>query len=103
MKDFYVVAKKDLEPNLPHSADWPKIIAYSYKTKSFLLIEGKGHGFNGTVLPDQIAREPRWNQLFLDLNALWFLSFIDSTTYSSTSDFEKILKVKTGFIDVISS
>ncbi|BAV72282.1 hypothetical protein PCAU_0073 [Pseudomonas chlororaphis subsp. aurantiaca] len=94
---------KDLEPNLPHSTGWPKIIAYSHETKSFLFIEEKGHGFNGTVLPDQIAREPRWKQLFLDLNALWFLSFIDSTTYPSTSDFEKALQAKTGFIKVVSS
>lgn len=103
MKDFHIVAKKDLEPDLPHSADWPKIIAYSYETKSFLFIEGKGHGFNGTVLPDQTAREPRWKQLFLDLNALWFLNFIDSTTYPCVSDFEKSPKSKAGFIEIISS
>jgi len=82
MKDFHIVAKRDLEPNLPHSTDWPKIIAYSYEKKSFLFIEGKGHGFNGIVFPDQTSREPRWEQLFLDQDALWFLNFIDNTTYS---------------------
>lgn len=90
MKDFHIVAKKDLEPDLPHSADWPKIIAYSYETKSFLFIERKGHGFNGTVLPDQTARESRWKQLFLDLNALWFLIFIDSTHTPALATLKKV-------------
>ena len=47
MDSFYTVAKVDLEPEYPHSTDWPKVIAYSYKKNSFLLTEGKGHGFKG--------------------------------------------------------
>ncbi|AZD05692.1 hypothetical protein C4K26_0258 [Pseudomonas chlororaphis] len=103
MENFYVVAKKDLAPSLPHSSDWPKIIAYSYETKSFLFIEGKGYGFNGIVLPDVTAREAKWKQLFLDLNVLWFLDFVDSTPYSSVNDFENALKTKKNSIEVISA
>ena len=47
MDSFYTVAQVDLEPEYPHSTDWPKVIAYSYKKNSFLLTEGKGHGFKG--------------------------------------------------------
>ena len=47
MKEFYVVARRDLLPGAAHSAEWPKIIGYSYNDKSFLFLEGKGHGLMG--------------------------------------------------------
>ena len=77
MKEFYIVAQSDLAPNLPHSSEWPKIIGYSYKKKSFLFIEGKGHGLTGGELPESAAKQPKWRDIFIALNTEWFLSVLD--------------------------
>lgn len=79
MDRFYVVAKLDLEPEYPHSNDWPKVIAYSYKTNSFMLVEGKGHGFKGVVVTELKARNPTWNHLFSELKAQWILDSLSSS------------------------
>jgi hypothetical protein len=53
MKEFYVVAQEDLVSDLPRSSEWPKIIGCSYKDKSFLVLEGKGHCLMGGECQDQ--------------------------------------------------
>ncbi|WP_339523610.1 hypothetical protein [Pseudomonas sp. EL_65y_Pfl2_R96] len=103
MKDFYVIGKKDVEPEIPNSPDWPKIIGYCYENNSFIFIEGNGHGFNGIVLPELIAREPRWDRLFKILDADWFLNLIDSTPNLDKTSVENHIKSKTNTIEIIKS
>ncbi|MCK9818413.1 hypothetical protein M1B35_30900 [Pseudomonas sp. MAFF 302046] len=50
MKLYYVIAEKDLYPQYPHHADWPKQIAYCLQDRSIMLTEGKGHGLAGSVI-----------------------------------------------------
>lgn len=87
MKEFYIVAQRDLAPNLPHSSEWPKIIGYSYKDKSFLFIEGKGHGLMGGELPEPAAKQLKWRDIFITLNAEWFLAFLEQMNLTNEKDF----------------
>ncbi|KAB0525670.1 MULTISPECIES: hypothetical protein [Pseudomonas] len=92
MKDFYVIAKKDLEPNLPHSTDWPKIIAYSYEDEKLLFLAGKGHGISGFELPASETGASDWTDLFLELNATWIPDLLKNSNFSCLDDFLKSLK-----------
>ncbi|WP_192553244.1 hypothetical protein [Pseudomonas sp. IzPS59] len=103
MQNFYVIGKKDFEPEIPNSPEWPKIIGYCYETNSFLFIEGNGYGFNGIVLPEAIAREPRWDRLFEILDANWFLQLIDNKPRPDKALMETNIKSKTGIIEIIQS
>jgi hypothetical protein len=103
MKDFYVIGKKQCAPEIPNSPDWPKIIGYCVEDNSFLFIEGNGHGFNGIVLPEIIAREPRWDRLFTILDAHWFLAFIEKNTNFDKALVENEIKNKTNSIEIIKS
>lgn len=67
-----------MDPERIHSAEWPKIIAYSFKNKEFLIIEGKGYGYQGVALPELRALEKIWNDLFIALDAEWFLKIIEA-------------------------
>ncbi|WP_079204197.1 hypothetical protein [Pseudomonas sp. CC6-YY-74] len=87
MKDYYVIAQKDLSPNAAHSSEWPKIIGYSYKDKYFLFLEGKGHGLMGGELPESTAKQLKWRDIFIILNAEWFLDFLDKTHAKDETDF----------------
>lgn len=48
MDNYYIIARKDQDPESIHISEWPKIIAYSLKTKKFLISEGKGYGCEGS-------------------------------------------------------
>lgn len=87
MREFYVVAQRDLTPELPHSKEWPKIIGYSYKGKAFLFLEGKGHGLMGGELPEPTAKQLKWRVIFITLNAEWFLIFLDQKNFTNEKDF----------------
>ena len=101
MKEFYIVAQRDLAPNLPHSSEWPKIIAYSYKDKSFLFIEGKGHGLMGGELPESAAKQPKWRDIFITLDAEWFLVLLGKKKFSNENDFLDELTEKIGAADIL--
>jgi hypothetical protein len=103
MKDFYVIEKKEFEPEIPNSPEWPKIIGYCVEDNSFLFIEGNGHGFNGIVLPEIIAREPRWDRLFTILDAHWILTSIDNNAPISRTLLERQIKSKAKEIEIIKS
>ncbi|MGE1155810.1 hypothetical protein [Pseudomonas kitaguniensis] len=103
MRDFYVIAKKDAEPKISNSPDWPKIIGYCYEDKCFIFIEGNGYGFNGIVLPEHIAREAKWDRLFTELHAHWILSSIENFKFSDRISFEAHLKFKNHLIEILKS
>jgi hypothetical protein len=87
MRIFYVIAKKDMEPTLPHSSEWPKVIGYSYKDNYFYLAEGKGHGFAASDMPETKAKRPEWLEIFTTLGMLWFIDLIDNTNFVDEHDF----------------
>ena len=103
MDSFYTVAKVDLEPEYPHSTDWPKVIAYSYKKNSFLLTEGKGYGFKGVAVTELEARDPTWNHLFSELNAHWFLDRLSSSPFINEDDCVQSITSKHGSLDILKS
>lgn len=103
MDRFYVVAKLDLEPEYPHSNDWPKVIAYSYKTNSFMLAEGKGHGFKGIIVTQLEARNAIWNHLFSELKAQWILDRLSSCSFANEADCAQSITSKHGSLEVIRS
>lgn len=101
MKEFYVVARRDSAPDLPHSSEWPKIIGYSYKDKSFLFLEGEGHGLMGGELPEPAAVQLKWRDIFIALNAEWFLVFLDQKKFTNEKDFLDELSKEIGAPDII--
>jgi hypothetical protein len=68
-----------------------------------LFIEGNGHGFNGAVLEESLAREVRWDGLFTELDAHWFINLIDNTGLPSKDVFVKQIKTKLGAVEIIKS
>ncbi|MHC8394212.1 hypothetical protein ACYZT8_11210 [Pseudomonas sp. LB3P93] len=101
MRTFYVIAKKDMEPTLPHSSEWPKLIGYSYKDNYFYLAEGKGHGFAANDMPEAKAKRPEWLELFTVLDILWFIDLIDNTSFVDEHDFLIQLKKLIGDPEII--
>jgi hypothetical protein len=87
MKDYYVIAQQDLSSGAAHSSEWPKIIGYSYKDKTFLFLEGKGHGLMGGELPESAAKQLKWRDIFITLNAEWFLAFLDKNNITNEEEF----------------
>jgi len=87
MQDYYVIAQQDLSLGAAHSSEWPKIIGYSYKDKSFLFLEGKGHGLMGGGIPESVAVQLKWRDIFIALNAEWFLAFLDQKNFTNEEDF----------------
>lgn len=103
MNEYYVIAQKTVEPVFPNSPDWPKIIGYCYEQNTFLFIEGDGHGFNGAVLEESVAREVRWVGLFTELDACWFLNLIGNAKFPSKDAFIDQIKSKSGVVKIIKS
>nr|WP_298136547.1 hypothetical protein [uncultured Pseudomonas sp.] len=101
MKDYYVIAQQDLSPGAAHSSEWPKIIGYSYKDKSFLFLEGKGHGLMGGELPETVAKQLKWRDIFIALNAEWFLVFLDQKNFNNEKDFLDELAKSIGTLDIL--
>ncbi len=101
MRDYYVIARKDLLPGAAHSSEWPKIIGYSYKDKSFLLLEGKGHGLMGGELPETIAKQPKWRDIFVVLDVEWFLDFLEKSPPADESSFVGEVSKKIGPLEVL--
>jgi hypothetical protein len=96
MKLYYVIAEKDLYPQYPHHADWPKQIAYCLQDRSIMLTEGKGHGLAGSVITLAAASEPHWWAVFTALQAEWFLSFIEEGRFADEGEFTAALSEKIG-------
>lgn len=101
MKDFYIVAKRDLAPSAPHSKEWPKVIGYSYEYGSFLLLEGKGHGLMGGELPEAIAKQQKWRDIFVVLDVEWFLDFLEKTPPANESVFVSEVSKKIGSLEIL--
>jgi len=101
MKDYYVIAQQDLSPGAAHSSEWPKIIGYLYKDKSFLFLEGKGHGLMGGELPESTAKQLKWRDIFITLNAEWFLVFLDQKKITNEKDFLDELTKEIGDPDIL--
>ncbi len=92
MKDYFILAKKDIPSDSPHDSDWPKFIAYSYEHKCLLFSAGKGHGLSGFELPEAEAADPEWRPLFVELDALWILDFLKLSKNPTLNDFTQSLK-----------
>lgn len=41
VRNYYVIAEKDLVPELPHSSEWPKLIGYCYADDYFLFLKAR--------------------------------------------------------------
>lgn len=87
MKNYYVIAEKDLTPSQPHSSAWPKIIGYNPIYRKFLFMEGKGHGLMGGEVCQDSASLAKWHDIFVELNAEWFLDFLNLNIFSDENDF----------------
>ncbi|MFG0382898.1 hypothetical protein ACF8C6_18300 [Pseudomonas sp. zbq_18] len=87
MKHYYVVAEKDPYPAESHSSEWPKVIGYSFVHRSFLFMEGKGHGLMGAEIRQDTTALARWRDIFVELNAEWFLDLLKLNTFSDESEF----------------
>lgn len=103
MNNYYVIGKEEFEPEIPSSPEWPKIIGCCHENKSFIFIEGNGHGFNGIVVSETIANESRWDRLFKILDANWFLKLITSTKSIEKTSIENHIKAKRKIIEIIKS
>lgn len=101
MRIFYVIARRDMEPNFPHSSNWPKIIGYSFEDKYFHLSQGKGHGFAANVMPEWKARRPEWTEIFTTLDSTWFLDMIANNNFSSEKAFLEKLTAHIDNVDTI--
>ncbi|MCD5989298.1 hypothetical protein KDX30_15415 [Pseudomonas sp. CDFA 553] len=103
MKNYYVIEKKEFEPEIPNSPEWPKIIGYCHENKSFIFVEGNGHGFNGIVVSETIANEPQWDRIFKMLDAYWFLKMINTPPELDKISLENHIKAKRNVIEIIKS
>ncbi|MGA3828081.1 hypothetical protein [Pseudomonas chlororaphis] len=101
MREFYIIAKKDMTPELQHSSEWPKLVGYSYQDNYFFLSEGKGYGLGANDMPESKAKRPEWLELFKALDIVWFFDFIDNNTFFDEDDFAKKLKKMIGDIETI--
>lgn len=95
MDNYYIVAKKDLDPEHTHNSEWPKIIAYSLRSKKFLISEGKGYGCEGIAIPELRALEKKWHEFFMALDAQWFLKVIESENNLSEDELVALIQSKT--------
>jgi hypothetical protein len=77
MKQYHLIAERNLAPRDVHGSEWPKVIAYSFTDRSFLFLEGKGHGFMGAEVQLNETSLDRWQDLFIDLDAQWFLDLLN--------------------------
>ena len=103
MDNYYIVAKKDLDPDHTHSSEWPKIIAYSLKSKKFLISEGKGYGCEGIAIPSLRALDKKWYEFFIALDAQWFLKVIEAKNNLTESELAALIQTKTGSIEIITA
>lgn len=103
MDNYYIVAKKDLDPEHTHSSEWPKIIAYSLRSKKFLISEGKGYGCEGIVIPELRALEKKWNEFFIALDAQWFLKAIVAENNLTENELAALIQTKTGSLEIITA
>lgn len=103
MDNYYVVAKKDLEPEHTHSSEWPKIIAYSLRSKKFLISEGKGYGCEGIAIPALRALEKKWYEFFTALDAQWFLKAIEAKNNLTENELAALIQTKTGSLEIITA
>ena len=92
MKHYYVVAEKDPYPAEPHSSEWPKLIGYSFVHRTFLFMEGKGHGLMGAEVHQDSASLTKWRDLFVELGAEWFLNLLQLNTFLDEDEFLTKLK-----------
>ncbi|PYC29506.1 hypothetical protein DMO17_02095 [Aquipseudomonas alcaligenes] len=102
MKYYYIVAGKDLYPAEPHSSEWPKLIGYRFVHKTFLFMEGKGHGLMGAEIDQHSPSLSKWQDLFVTLDIEWFLDFLRLNTFSDESDFLSKLTAIRGQPEIIS-
>lgn len=103
MGNYYIVAKKDLGPEHTHNSEWPKIIAYSLRSKKFLISEGKGCGCEGIAIPELRALEKKWHEFFMALDAQWFLKINESENNLSEDELVAIIQSKTGSLEIITA
>lgn len=100
VRNYYVIAEKDLVPEQPHSADWPKLIGYCYDDDYFLFFEGKGHGLSGTAVPACGGKKAEWLKIFAALDVEWFMSWLETLKFTSEEAFTLALTKKTGSLGV---
>ncbi|MET0774759.1 MAG: hypothetical protein ABWZ65_04615 [Pseudomonas mandelii] len=100
VRNYYVIAEKDLVPEFPHSSEWPKLIGYCYADDYFLFFEGKGHGLGGSAVPVHKANNAEWLKLFSALNAEWFLELLKTSRFASEEAFTLALTAKIGSLEV---
>ena len=92
----YLVAEKASYPAESHSSEWPKVIGYSFVHRSFLFTEGKAQGLMGAEIHQDSTALAKWQDIFVELSAEWFLEFLKLNTFGDESDFLEKLTVFTG-------
>jgi hypothetical protein len=101
MKNYYVIALQDLAPQEAHSAEWPKLIGYSFAHRKFLFMEGKGHGLMGAEVDQDNPSLSKWQDLFVTLDAEWFLDFLKLNSFRDENDFLNKLAAISGPPEII--
>ncbi|WP_394560150.1 hypothetical protein [Aquipseudomonas alcaligenes] len=87
MKHYYLVAEKEPYPAGPHSSEWPKVIGYSFVHRSFLFMEGKGHGLMGAEIHQDSTALTRWRDIFVELGVERFLDLLKLNTFGDENEF----------------
>lgn len=97
---YYVISEVDKEhPKLPHSSDWPKLIAYSFDRRTFLIKEGRGHGLMGAeVLMDSLD-DATWGKTLEEADARWFVDLLHSGEFEHLPE-EKIKDKLHSYLEV---
>lgn len=86
MKEFYVLAKKDIISKSPHDPEWPKIIGYSYSDRTLFIMAGEGHGLTGFEISDSEAGNIEWGDLFAEIGASWIPGLLKNNLFLNHED-----------------
>ncbi|WP_198263026.1 hypothetical protein [sulfur-oxidizing endosymbiont of Gigantopelta aegis] len=92
MEKYYIIADVDKSglTNL-HDNKWPKLIGYSFEKDKILIMEGRGHGLQGTKLSINKFKSNDWIDVFNETDSSWFIKFI-SEGLLNNDDNKKLLK-----------
>ena len=103
MDNYYIIARKDQDPESTHSSEWPKTIAYSLKSNKFLISEGRGYGCEGIAIPALRALEKKWYEFFIALDAQWVLKAIEAKNNLNENELAALIQTKTGSLEIITA
>lgn len=92
--DYYIIANVDKRSaDSGNSADWPKVLAYSFKAKKLYMSEGCGHGLVGGEISIANVKLADWSEFFDDIDGKWFSDLILNGSLSSIFDESKFIEL----------